>query len=151
MCGGLLYDQELRDGISTTFWDANDFNGDGRQDLAVGVRAEDSSAGAVNVLYGSASGITATADQFFRQGVGGLADTAEGGDLFGSSLAAGDLNGDGRDDLAVGVPGEDVGASGFDHGASSLLVLSDKQQDAPPPFRRVGTTGVSVLLGDRTA
>ena len=36
-------------------------------------------------------------------------DGAEAGDQFGSALAVGDFEGDGFDDLAVGVPGEDVG------------------------------------------
>ena len=33
---------------------------------------------------------------------------AENGDTFGSALAAGDFNKDGVDDLAIGIPGEDV-------------------------------------------
>jgi hypothetical protein len=36
---------------------------------------------------------------------------AEPGDRFGAALAAADLNGDGRSDLAAGAPGEDVGAA----------------------------------------
>ena len=116
----------------------SDFDGDGRQDLAVGVPGEDSGAGAVNVLYGSASGITATADQFFRQGAGGLADTAEVVDLFGSSLATGDFNGDGRDDLAVGAPGEDsfAGAVSVIYGSASGLAAAGNQ------IFRQGTGGV---------
>ena len=46
-----------------------DFNGDGFADLAVGVPHEDVNGiggeGAVNVIYGSATGLTATADQIF--------------------------------------------------------------------------------------
>jgi hypothetical protein len=93
---------------------AGDFNGDGRDDLAVGVPLEDigaiSSAGAVNVMYGSATGLTATGDQIWHQDSVSILDVAEADDYFGYSLAAGDFDGDGRDDLAVGVPFENVGA-----------------------------------------
>jgi hypothetical protein len=36
----------------------------------------------------------------------GIEGVAEAGDLFGDALAAGDFNGDGRADLAIGAPGE---------------------------------------------
>lgn len=92
---------------------AGDFNGDGFDDLAIAVSRKkvgsQSQAGAVNVLYGSASGLRATGDQLWTQDSSGINDSAEGGDRFGSALVAGDFNGDGRDDLAVGVSGEDVG------------------------------------------
>ena len=93
---------------------ACDFDGDGKDDLAVGAPGEDVGAvvdaGAVNLLYGSGSGLTASGDQLWHQGVAGVMGGAEAGDLFGSSLACGDFDGDGFDDLAVGVPGEDIGA-----------------------------------------
>ncbi len=112
-----------------------DFNGDGRDDLAIGVARENvdtakgtrSNAGAVNVLYGSSSGLSATSplpDQFWTQNTEGVNDVAEEGDLFGFSLSAGDFNGDGRDDLAIGVPfeGVDTGA-GTIFGAGAVNVL----------------------------
>ena len=65
-----------------------DFNGDGFGDLAIGVPGENSSQGAVNVLYGSATGLVATNNQFWTQDSTGVLDIAEAGDAFGSALAA---------------------------------------------------------------
>lgn len=93
---------------------AGDFNGDGFDDLAVGVENEGvgsiEKAGAVNVLLGSASGITSSNDQFWHQNISGIDDSAEAGDGFGGSVATGDFDNDGRADLVVGVQSEDVGS-----------------------------------------
>jgi hypothetical protein len=103
-----------------------DFNGDGFDDLALGVPREDvndvSNPGAVAILHGGAGGLQATtpADQFWHQDSDSVRDVAEQGDLLGSALAAGDFDGDGFDDLAAGVPGELV--NGFD-GAGAATVL----------------------------
>jgi hypothetical protein len=40
-------------------------------------------AGAVTVLYGSATGLTRTGEQFFTQDSPGVADVTEEGDLYG--------------------------------------------------------------------
>jgi hypothetical protein len=84
---------------------AADFNNDGSADLAVGVPGENGSAGAVNVLYGSAGGLSGARSQVFFQ-VGGA---VEPGDQFGFALAAGDFNNDDFADLAVGAPFEVAG------------------------------------------
>lgn len=103
-----------------------DYNGDGYSDLAIGAPGEDigtiSSAGAVNVIYGSASGLSATAkaDQFWSQSSGGINDEPEADDGFGNAIAYGDFNGDGYDDLGIGIPGEDVGTA-RDSGAVAVI------------------------------
>jgi hypothetical protein len=112
---------------------AGDFNSDGHPDLAVGIPLADAgatggirNAGAVSLIYGSSSGLTATGNQLWYQGNSGVkgavhaGNTVKGGDQFGTALAAGDYNGDGRMDLAIGVPFEDVGTAA-DAGAFHVL------------------------------
>jgi hypothetical protein len=91
-----------------------DFDGDGFSDLAIGAPTDSvqgqSAAGAVNVLYGGPDGLRARRDQQFTQASDGVTDVPEAGDRFGATLAAGDFDGDGYADLAVGVPGEGLPA-----------------------------------------
>ena len=138
-------------------------------DLVVGVPLEDQStivdAGVVYVLYGTVVALTAVGHQTWFQGSVGLAapdfssepERLEARDLFGFAVAGGDLNGDGFDDLAVGVPGEDRNgpeSPGSDVGALHLFqgsptgVTSDGNAfwtiDASPGDR----SGYSLAFGD---
>jgi hypothetical protein len=114
-----------------------DFNGDGFADAAIGVPFEDigssEDAGAINVIYGSSSGLKATNNQLLYEGNGGVPGTAQTGDAYGFALAAGDFNGDGYADLGVGKPGKSVGtqtnagAVNILYGSSAGLVSSGSQ------------------------
>ena len=89
-----------------------DFNNDGYDDLAVGAPDEDggtaADVGVVDVLYGSASGLTSTGAKEFTQTTG---DGMQSGDRFGAALEAGRFDSDGFPDLAVGAPDEDGGTN----------------------------------------
>ncbi|MFI9030285.1 FG-GAP-like repeat-containing protein [Streptomyces sp. NPDC053560] len=89
-----------------------DFNGDGYRDLAVSAPgatvAGHKDAGAVTILYGSATGVSAGRHATFTQDTAGVQGAAETGDMFGLATSAGDFNSDGYADLAVSAPYEDV-------------------------------------------
>ncbi|MFP2899557.1 FG-GAP-like repeat-containing protein [Corallococcus sp. 4LFB] len=109
-----------------------DFDGDGIQDLAVGQRESELSrptGGAVFVYKGSAAGLPAKPTWV-------LMGETEGA-LFGDMLAAGDLDGDGRADLAVSSPGADVTIG--DSGAVYLYTFKAGQA---PALLRPALTGL---------
>jgi hypothetical protein len=93
---------------------AGDFDSDNYDDLAIGAPGEDSEAaskndiGVVHVLYGSGSGLSATGSQQWEQYDWGGSAESESYDHFGWSLAVGDFIAQGYDDLAIGVPDEDI-------------------------------------------
>ena len=97
------------------FMVAGDFNADGRDDLAVNALNKDvnglASAGAVFLYKGGAttpSGLDASQAIRFDESSPHVPGVPKMGDQFGAAMAVGDLNGDGKADLAVGMPGRMV-------------------------------------------
>jgi hypothetical protein len=116
---------------------AGNFGKGKEADLAVGVPFEGfgatGDAGAVHVLYGGTGGVTANGSKLWHQNTSGIADNVEAFDFFGKTLAAGNFGEGATGDLAIGVPGEDLGAE-FDaglvhalYGTSSGLTASNAQ------------------------
>ena len=117
-----------------------DFNGDGLADLAVGASEETweraSQAGAVHIIYGDAGGLSAADSQIWRQSdrfiMGG--DLRNDGDRFGTALAAGDFDGNGAVDLAIGTPfdnwgeQEDAGTVNVIYGTRRAGLVVDQDQ-----------------------
>jgi FG-GAP repeat len=114
-----------------------DYNGDGYQDMSIGVVSEDlgniPDAGAVNVLYGGPNGLSVSGNQIWSQDSPGILGEAEYLDAFGRAATGFDFNGDGFSDLAVGVPGDHVigllaaGSVNAIYGSASQLTSAGNQ------------------------
>ncbi|MDF1798569.1 MAG: VCBS repeat-containing protein, partial [Planctomycetota bacterium] len=117
-----------------------DFDGDGHRDLAVGVPGEPGAgyAGRVDIFRGPllTHGWTLTPKD------------SHPGDLFGYALAAGDLDGDGDEELAVGSPGWDASVTSeqvgrvvvFAHrGAAGPVQLAELRRSVDFPGARLGS------------
>ncbi|MGW6058701.1 FG-GAP-like repeat-containing protein [Streptomyces sp. NPDC055189] len=103
---------------------AGDFNGDGRDDLALGNCREIADeniddpcgpeelaeGGGIHIYYGNGDGLE-WEGQTLNQDTAGVPGVAEKGDDFGNALAAADIDGDGKDDLIAGAPGEAIGSA----------------------------------------
>ncbi|MGW7423067.1 FG-GAP-like repeat-containing protein [Streptomyces sp. NPDC054813] len=95
-----------------------DVNKDGYGDIVTGNFLEKSATepngglgGAVTVTYGAAGGLSSRTPVRITQDTGGVPEKGEKGDGFGWSLSAGDVNGDGYPDIAVGAEDETLGSA----------------------------------------
>ncbi len=90
-----------------------DLDRDGFDDLVIGAPGDNvnghSAAGTFITLFGSRDGLVGAGSRLWSQKSTGIQGGPQAGDRFASSLAVGDFDGDGYDDVAAGVPFEDVG------------------------------------------
>ncbi len=123
-----------------------DFDYDGYDDLAMGDPSEDVGAsantGMVLLSFGSADALTPTrVKQYLQSSIFGLPSYDGPNDNFGHALAAGDFNGDGAADLAMGIPLEDVG--GADRGGVAVLSSFNVAGDyGAYRFFSIGNSGI---------
>jgi hypothetical protein len=97
---------------------AGDFDGNNRDDLAIGAPLRDvrrlANSGGVFIKYSNQVPLGGGVQFWEQTALFGSAignqngSPTETGDLFGFALAAGDFNADNRHDLAIGAPSEDV-------------------------------------------
>jgi hypothetical protein len=97
-------------GFALTVANAGDVNGDGFDDVLIGAQYASGYKGAAYVVYGKASGFGAIDVTNLAPSAGFAIQGAATNDFMGFSVAAaGDVNGDGFDDVIVGAGGSDVG------------------------------------------
>ncbi|MFF3817401.1 FG-GAP-like repeat-containing protein [Streptomyces bluensis] len=147
------------DNAGVTALASGDFDGDGHDDLALGEcreiadeniddpcgPEEYAKGGGIHIHYGDATRFSAR-EQTLNQDTPGVYGRAEDGDRFGASLAVLDWNGDGRDDLLAGAPGEAIGTRAG-AGAATLLLgrtggLVDPSGEATSVAYHQNTPGV---------
>ena len=116
---------------------SGDFDGDGYGDLAIGAAEENfgagTNAGIVMVVPGSPAGLVRAAAQLISQDFPGVEEDTDTDDEFGRALAVGDVDGDGLDDLVVGLPGQTIGldsAAGAIHLLFGALFAADFEDGA---------------------
>ena len=139
---GLTSDALLGHSVS----DAGDVNGDGFDDLIIGAHNFDfngSSSGTSFVVFGKADG-TAVDIPGIITGRGGFAlNGVSQNDQSGRSVSsAGDVNGDGFDDLLIGAPLDDPNS--IESAGTSFVFFGG---DLTGSVALVGTTGADTLSG----
>ncbi len=137
---------------------AGDINGDGFDDLIIGAPSTDpngqSSAGSSYVVFGQAGGFDATLDLSTLDGSNGFViNGINAGDFLGGSVSsAGDINGDGFDDLIIGAPGNGEPYTLYSANASYLLYGDDFSGLLSTPSTAgddtlTGTANDNILIG----
>ena len=143
-----------------------DFDGNGYADVAVGHPYEDiekrgstiKNAGAVTVFYSYRGKLRTSQPQLWTQesqmnGIN-VPDRSEEGDLFGYALTAADFTGDGKAELAIGIPFGENHLGGFRRNTlwhGWVLVLTGKTRGLAVPSRADWHQDISGVEGKRDA
>ena len=119
---------------------AGDFNGDGFDDLIIGATGSDpngnSRAGESYVIFGTSASFSSSLDLSSLDGISGFViNGIEESDFNGASVSsAGDINGDGFDDLIIGA--HQANPDGNNDAGQSYIIFGSADFGPTPPVSR---------------
>jgi hypothetical protein len=132
--------------FSMSVADAGDVNGDGFDDVIVGTRYGHNYTGSAYVVFGKASGFGAVNLETLGAADGFAILGAAQGDYAGASVsAAGDVNGDGFDDVIVGALGADIGGN---NAGAAYVIFGKASGFTTIDLANLGATAGFVIQGD---
>ena len=151
--GFILNGIDANDGSGRSVSEAGDVNDDGIDDLIIGAPFSNDGQGESYVVFGNSNGFDASFELSELDGTNGFVISGiEGGGFFsgdrsGSSVSgAGDINGDGIDDLIIGAPNADT--NGKDSAGESYVVFGNSNGfDARFKLSELDGTNGFVLRG----
>ena len=151
--GITIYGADLGDYSGRAVSSAGDVNGDGFGDLFIGADRADAAgnqkpqAGDAYVIFGGPS-LPATVD---LAGLGSAGITIFGADTddhLGESLSAGDLNGDGFDDLLIGATQADAAGNAKVTTGDSYVIFGGPSLPSTIDLANVGSAGITLFGAD---
>ncbi len=149
--GITIFGAEANDQGGRSVSNAGDVNGDGFDDLLIGAFTADASgnaksnAGESYVIFGGAP-LSTTIDLASLGTAGITLFGADAGDLSGYSVSsAGDVNGDGFDDLLIGAYRADASGNAKSYAGDSYVIFGGASLPTTIDLANLGTAGITIF------
>ncbi|MEI8383067.1 MAG: integrin alpha, partial [Planctomycetota bacterium] len=152
--GVTIFGADASDSSGRSVSSAGDVNGDGFDDLLIGANKADASGNAKSnavdsyVIFGGAA-LPPTIDLASLGSAGVTIFGADAGDGGGVSVSnAGDVNGDGYDDILIGAAGADASGNAKTSAGDSYVIFGGAALPATINLASLGSAGITIFGGD---